>query len=129
MRLNAWMCLTQSRLPKLGALSWAVIIVVNRSPESLRFPCFSSFSSYVHGIRYRISGEYAVNVNADRADLKQVHTLVLSHRDRSCLEFNKTEHKENGVRKLIPLLILEISTNVLGLNQLVEDLELQMVSQ
>ena len=94
MRLNAWMCLTERRLPKLGALSWSAIIVVNRSPESLRFLCFSSFSSYVHGIRCRISGEYAVNVNANPADLRQVHTLVLSHRARSCLEFNTTERKK-----------------------------------
>ena len=38
--------------------------------------------------------KYAVNVNANRADLRQVHTLVLSHRDRSCLEFNTTERKK-----------------------------------
>lgn len=68
-------------------------------------------------------------VNANHTYPRQVHTLVLSHRARSCLEFNETEHKENGVRKLIPLLTLEILTNVLGLNQLVEDLELQTVSQ
>ena len=72
--------------------------------------------------------KYAVNAN--HTDPRQVHTLVLSHRARSCLEFHdETEHKENGVRKLIPLLTLEILTNVLGLNHLVEDLELQMVSQ
>ena len=127
MRLNAWMCLTQGRLPKLGALSWSAIIVVNRSPESLRFPCFSSFSSYVHGTVIESVAKYAVNAN--HTDPRRVHTLVLSHRARSCLEFNETEHKENGVRKLIPLLTLGILTNVLGLNQLVEDLELQMVSQ
>ena len=68
-------------------------------------------------------------VNANHTYPRQVHTLVLSHRARSCLEFNETEHKENGVQKLIPLLTLEILTNVLGLNHLVEDLELQMVSQ
>ena len=42
-------------------------------------------------------------VNANHTYPRQVHTLVLSHRARSCLEFNETEHKENGVRKLIPL--------------------------
>ena len=38
--------------------------------------------------------KYAVNVNVNRADLRQVHTLVLSHRDRSCVEFNTTERKK-----------------------------------
>ena len=37
-------------------------------------------------------GKYAVNTN--HADPRQVHTLVLSHRARSCLEFDKTERKK-----------------------------------
>ena len=36
--------------------------------------------------------KYAVNAN--HTDPRQVHTLVLSHRARSCLEFNTTERKK-----------------------------------
>ena len=36
--------------------------------------------------------KYAVNAN--HTDARQVHTLVLSHRARSCLEFNTTERKK-----------------------------------
>ena len=38
--------------------------------------------------------KYAVNVNANQTDPRQVHTLALSHRARFCLEFNETERKK-----------------------------------